>query len=504
MKVLKFGGTSVGTAERIRQLLPLVNDGEKKIIVLSAMAGTTSKLEEIGKLLAQGHRPVAAALCEELREHYLAVTEELFGKNGGTRTTDYSLEPGADGKAEKQAKEKKPVKRKNQDKQGENLTGDNENKTDKQAETVTEGKSEAAEKALASVNAIFSSLREFTLQEYSIRSEKSILAAGEMLSTELFHLYARSQGADATLVSALNFMRIDKDGEPDAFYIHENLEREMKSLEDKILIITQGYICRNAFGEIDNLKRGGSDYTATLIGAAIKVSEVQIWTDINGVHNNDPRYVRNTQVIRHLSYDEAAELAYFGAKILHPSSVLPVRALNIPVILKNTMEPSDRGTIIGPESKSTGYKAVAGKDGITVIRIKSDRMLLAYGFLRKIFEVFELFRTPIDMITTSEVAVSLTIDDTGRLEEIREELALLGRVEVDHNQSIICIVGNFIAETAGTTPEIFNALSGIPLRMISYGGSRHNVSVVVDSNMKTKALNRLGSTLFKENSDDRH
>lgn len=467
MKVLKFGGTSVGSAERIRQLLPLVSDGERKIVVLSAMAGTTSKLEEIGKLLAQGQKPVAAALCEELREHYIAVTEDLFGKQGVRRIIEEGTEPG------------------------------------KQAEPDYQSKSDAAEKAFAAVDAIFSSLREFTLQEYSVRSEKSILAAGEMLSTELFHLYVRSQGEEATLLPALNFMRIDKDGEPDAYYIRENLEREMQPLGAEKLIITQGYICRNAFGGIDNLKRGGSDYTATLIGAAIKASEVQIWTDINGVHNNDPRYVDNTQVIRQLSYDEAAELAYFGAKILHPSSVLPVRALNIPVILKNTMEPSDRGTVIGPESKSTGYKAVAGKDGITVIRIKSDRMLLAYGFLRKIFEVFELFRTPIDMITTSEVAVSLTIDDTGRLGEIREELALLGRVEVDHNQSIICIVGNFIAEKAGTTPEIFNALSGIPLRMISYGGSRHNVSVVVDNNMKKEALNRLGSALFKENGHER-
>jgi aspartate kinase len=467
MKVLKFGGTSIGTAERIRQLLPLVNDGERKIIVLSAMAGTTSKLEEIGKLLAEGQRPVAAALCEELREHYIAVTEDLFGKQGVRRISEDGTEPG---------KERKPD---------------------------YQSKSDAAVKALASVNAIFSSLREFTLQEYSVRSEKSILAAGEMLSTELFHLYVRSQGEETTLLPALNFMRIDKDGEPDVYYIRENLEREMQTLGSEKLIITQGYICRNAFGEIDNLKRGGSDYTATLIGAAIKASEVQIWTDINGVHNNDPRYVSNTEVIRQLSYDEAAELAYFGAKILHPSSVLPVRGLNIPVILKNTMEPSDRGTVIGPVSNSTGYKAVAGKDGITVIRIKSDRMLLAYGFLRKIFEVFELFRTPIDMITTSEVAVSLTIDDTGRLEEISEELALLGRVEVDYNQSIICIVGNFIAEKAGTTPEIFNALSGIPLRMISYGGSRHNVSVVVDSNMKKEALNRLGSALFKDNGYER-
>jgi aspartate kinase len=291
-------------------------------------------------------------------------------------------------------------------------------------------------------------------------------------------------------------MRIDKDGEPDSFYIEENIERELKSYAEENIIITQGFICRNAYGEIDNLKRGGSDFTASLIGAAVNASEIQIWTDINGFHNNDPRFVDDTKVIRDLSFDEAAELAYFGAKILHPSSVNPAREKNIPVRLKNTMEPEDIGTLITSSSEHQDYKAVAAKDGISVLRIRSDRMLMAYGFLRKVFEIFEAYRTPIDMITTSEVAVSITIDNPEFVKQIAKDLKELGSVEVEENQTIICVVGDFRTERTGSAPEIFEALDTIPLKMISYGGSPNSLSILIDSSRKTEALKLLSQHLF--------
>ncbi len=303
----------------------------------------------------------------------------------------------------------------------------------------------------------------------------------------------------SVLLPALSFMRIDKDGEPDAFYIRENIRRELKKYASEKIIITQGYICRNAYGEVDNLKRGGSDFTASLIGAALKVSEIQIWTDINGFHNNDPRFVENTEVLRELSFDEAAELAYFGAKILHPYSVNPAREKNIPVRLKNTMEPEDPGTLITSECKLQDYKAVAAKDGISALRIKSARMLMAYGFLRKVFEIFEAYRTPIDMITTSEVSVSITIDNPQYLNEIAKDLRELGSVEVEENLSIVCIVGDFRTERTGSAPEIFEALNTIPLKMISYGGSPNSLSLLIDTKNKTKALQLLSEHLFNTN-----
>ena len=291
-------------------------------------------------------------------------------------------------------------------------------------------------------------------------------------------------------------MRVDKDGEPDSFYIEENIKRELKNYSSENLIITQGFICRNAYGEIDNLKRGGSDFTASIIGAAINASEIQIWTDINGFHNNDPRFVENTSVIRELSFDEAAELAYFGAKILHPSSVNPAREKNIPVRLKNTMDPEDAGTLITSTSVLQDYKAVAAKDGISVLRIRSDRMLMAYGFIRKVFEIFEAYRTPIDMITTSEVAVSITIDNPVSLKQIARDLTELGTVEVEENQTIVCIVGDFRTERTGSAPEIFEALNTIPLKMISYGGSPNSLSLLIDTSNKIEALRLLSKHLF--------
>jgi aspartate kinase len=296
-------------------------------------------------------------------------------------------------------------------------------------------------------------------------------------------------------------MRIDKDGEPDVFYIKENLRRELKKHVSENIIITQGFICRNAYGEIDNLKRGGSDFTASLIGASVKATEIQIWTDINGFHNNDPRFVEETEVLRELSFDEAAELAYFGAKILHPSSVNPAREKNIPVRLKNTMEPEDPGTLITSQCILQDYKAVAAKDGIAVLRIRSDRMLMAYGFLRKVFEIFEAYRTPIDMITTSEVSVSITIDNSEFLKQIANDLRELGSVEIEENLSILCVVGDFRTERTGSAPEIFEALNTIPLKMISYGGSPYSLSLLIDTTNKTKALRLLSKHLFSNKND---
>jgi aspartate kinase len=438
MKILKFGGTSVGNPDRMRALLPLINDDERKIVVLSAMSGTTNGLVEIAGLLQSEDINDASSKIEELRSRYHIVVQDLYSFDG-TRQIGHEI-----------------------------------------------------------INSHFDYISNFTLKPFTKHHEKSILAQGELISTALFHLLLQESNIRSVLLPALSFMRIDKYGEPDQFYIEENLKRELESYSSEKIIITQGFICRDAFGEVDNLKRGGSDFSASLIGAALNVDEIQIWTDINGFHNNDPRYVKNTQVIRELSFDEAAELAYFGAKILHPSSVNPAREKNIPVRLKNTMDPDDPGTLLTSESILLDYKAVAAKDGISVIRIRSDRMLMAYGFLRKIFEIFEAYRTPIDMITTSEVAVSITIDNSDFIGQIAKDLKELGSVEVEENQSIICVVGDFRTEKTGSAPEIFEALNSIPLKMISYGGSPNSLSLLIDTSNKVKALRLLSKHLFND------
>lgn len=436
MKIMKFGGTSVGNPDRMRALVPLINNDEKKIVVLSAMAGTTNSLVDITSLLYADNINEASSKNEDLRTKYHKVVEELF-------STDTFKKSGHE-----------------------------------------------------LIDSHFEYIRTFTIRVFTKLQEKAILAQGELISTSLVHLLLQEMGIRSVLIPALSFMRIDKDGEPDSYYIEENLERELKNHESENIIITQGFICRNAYGEIDNLKRGGSDFTASIIGAAVNASEIQIWTDINGFHNNDPRYVENTSVIRELSFDEAAELAYFGAKILHPSSVKPAREKNIPVRLKNTMDPEDIGTLITSSSVLQDYKAVAAKDGISVLRIKSARMLMAYGFLRKVFEIFEAYRTPIDMIATSEVAVSITIDNPEFIKQIAKDLRELGTVEVEENQTIICIVGDFRTERTGSAPEIFEALNTIPLKMISYGGSPNSLSLLIDSSKKTEALRLLSKHLF--------
>ena len=437
MKIMKFGGTSVGSPDRMKALIPLINDDEQKIVVLSAMSGTTNSLVEIADLLYAGNINEASDKNNNLRSKYHQVVDELFTSE-------------------------------NIKKSGHGL-----------------------------IDSHFEYIRNFTLRVFTKLQEKAILAQGELISTSLFHLLLQEMNIKSVLLPALSFMRIDKDGEPDAFYIKENISRELKKYKSEKLIITQGFVCRNAYGEIDNLKRGGSDFTASLIGAAVKASEIQSWTDINGFHNNDPRFVENTKVIREISFDEAAELAYFGAKILHPSSVNPAREKNIPVRLKNTMEPDDIGTLITSESKLQDYKAVAAKDGISVLRIRSDRMLMAYGFLRKVFEIFEAYRTPIDMITTSEVAVSITIDNPEFIKQIAKDLNELGTVEVEENQTIVCVVGDFRTERTGSAPEIFEALNTIPLKMISYGGSPNSLSLLIDSSNKIEALKLLSKHLFK-------
>ncbi len=438
MKIYKFGGTSVGTAERFRALIPLITDETQKIVVLSAMAGTTNALAEISALFSDGKKNEAKIRCEALQKQYHAVADALFS------SATWSLK-------------------------AHDLTDEH----------------------FLYIESLFS-------REYSRHNEKRILARGELLSTAFLHFLLSETGIPSVLVPALNYMRIDKDGEPDYFYIRENLKRELAAVNDEKIIITQGFICRNVFGETDNLRRGGSDYSATIIGAALGAEEVQIWTDISGFHNNDPRYVENTRVIRNLSFDEAAELAYFGAKILHPSSVNPARMKNIPVRLKNTMEPGDEGTLVTSASIPEDYKAVAAKDGITVLRIRSDRMLMAYGFMRRIFEVFEAYKTPIDMITTSEVSLSLTIDDQTCLDDIVKSLGSIGIVEVESEQTIICVVGDFRPGRVGSAPEIFEALNEIPVKMISYGGSENSVSILINTSDKTVALRSLSSKLFPE------
>jgi aspartate kinase len=436
VKIMKFGGTSVGSPGRMRALIPLITDDERKIVVLSAMSGTTNSLVEISDLLNSGNSAEALNKIEILREKYHKVVNELY-------------------------------------------------------ETEAFRKS-----GIEMINTHFSLLTNIASRSFTKQQEKAVLAEGELMSTALVHSMLQEKNIKSYLLPALNYMRIDKDGEPDYFYIEENLKRELKKCDSKSIIITQGFICRNAFGEIDNLKRGGSDYTASIIGSALKVKEIQIWTDISGFHNNDPRFVENTKVIRELSFDEAAELAYFGAKILHPATVNPAKINNIPVRLKNTMEPDDEGTLITAATTQADYKAVAAKDGISVIRIRSDRMLMAYGFLRKVFEIFEAYRTPIDMIATSEVSVSLTIDNPQHLEQIAKDLKELGTVEIEKNQTIICVVGDFRTERKGSAPEIFKALNTVTLKMISYGGSNNSLSLLIDTADKIKALKLLSKHLF--------
>lgn len=437
MKLMKFGGTSVGKPERMKQVAQLITrDDEQKIVVLSALSGTTNSLVEICNSIASGNRDEAKQKIDKLEETYQQFIKELY-------TSVPAFEKGK--------------------------------------EIIAEH---------------FEFLNIILKISFSDALNKDILAQGELLSTKIFCEYMNEQNFSCVLIPALDFMTIDMNNEPQIGNIKVKLSQLLKQNQDKKIFITQGFICRNARGEVDNLKRGGSDYSASLIAAAINATVCEIWTDIDGMHNNDPRIVDKTVPIVQLSFDEAAELAYFGAKILHPASIWPAQQFNIPVKLLNTMQPDAKGTLITEKASSVGVKAVAAKDNIIAISIKSSRMLLAYGFLRKIFEVFEKYKTPIDMITTSEVAVSLTIDDKENLKEILAELKNYGSVEVDEDQTIISVVGNEIALTENIIKKLFESIMNVPVRMVSYGGSKHNISLLVPATYKKQILQQLNKGMF--------
>ena len=437
MKVMKFGGTSVGSPERMKGVASLITkSGEPTFIVLSAMSGTTNTLIEISDYLYRKNPEGANELINNLEQKYLRHVEELYS------TEEYK------------------------------------------------------QKTRQFLSAEFNYLRTFTKDVFTSFEEKSIVAQGEILSTNMVVNYLQEQGIKATLLSALDFMRTDKNGEPDGQYIKEHLTAIMKENQGYQIYITQGFICRNAYGEVDNLLRGGSDYTASLVGAAINAEEIQIWTDIDGMHNNDPRVVEKTEAVHQLNFEEASELAYFGAKILHPTCVQPAKYASIPVRLKNTMDPEAEGTIINNTLVRRKIKAVAAKDNITAIKIKSSRMLGASGFLRKVFEIFESYQTSIDMITTSEVGVSMTIENNSHLAEIVDELKKYGTVTVDTEMCIVCVVGDLDWSNVGFETLATDAMKDIPVRMISYGGSNYNISFLIREADKQRALQSLSNVLF--------
>lgn len=436
MLVYKFGGTSVGSVVNMNHVKDIINTKDQKIVVLSAMSGTTNALVEISRLIQVDERDAAKAHIKTLHDTYTSVVNDLL--------------------------------------QNESLREDVHHY----------------------VNTRFEILSDAVGTSFSQLLHNEIVANGELLSTYMFSRLLQQEGFNARLLPALDFMRIDSLNEPDNFYIKQNLTRLIESSDAADIYITQGFICLDAEGKVTNLQRGGSDYTATIIGAAIEADEVQIWTDIDGFHNNDPRYVNDTQALSHLSYDEAAELAYFGAKILHPQTVMPVRNLDIPLRLKNTMAPQAHGTLITNKVHGEGIKAIAAKDGITAIKIKSVRMLLAHGFLKKVFEVFERYETSIDMITTSEIAVSLTIDNTTHLQAITEELEQFATVDIDDYMSIVCLVGNHIIYHPDT-PELFQVLQDVNVRMIAYGGSNNNISLLVNTSDKLETLQKLQRYVFE-------
>lgn len=438
MKVLKFGGTSVGSAQLMKHVADLITKRGKNIIVLSAMAGTTNTLVEISDYLYKKNTDGAKETINLLERKYFKTIQELY-KDENT-----------------------------------------------------------ANKALSGIKACFNYIRTFTKDIFTQFEEKEILAQGEIMSTLMMDIYMRECGVKSVLIPALEYMRTDKNGEPDMQYIRQKLNNLLDKHPEVDLYITQGYICRNAYGEVDNLQRGGSDYSASLIGAAINAEEIEIWTDIDGMHNNDPRFVENTKPIEKLNFEEADELAYFGAKILHPTCIQPAKLNHIPVRLLNTLNPEAKGTLIGNDSVNTTIKAVAAKDNITAIKIRSGRMLLSYGFMRKVFETFENYKTPVDMVVTSEVGVSLTIDSEKNLDGILDELRKFGTVTVEKDLVIICIVGNFEWQNKGFEAKTIEALKDIPIRMISYGGSDYNISFLIRKEDKVTALKQLNKNLFNQ------
>ncbi len=438
MKILKFGGTSVGTPKRMKEVVKLIDDGEQKIVVLSAMSGTTNMLYEIADYLYKKNPVGANENINKLEDKYMQHIDDLYA------TDEYK------------------------------------------------------QKTMDFLKQEFDYIRSFTKGIFTLFEEKIIVGQGEILSTTMVFNYLQEQGINSALLPALEFMRTDKNGEPDLEYIREKLRLIISEEDEREIYITQGFICRNAYGEVENLQRGGSDYSASLIGAAIGASEIQIWTDIDGMHNNDPRIVENTSPVSQLNFEEASELAYFGAKILHPTCIQPAKFAGIPVRLLNTMDPLAPGTIISNKTQRGIIKAVAAKDDITAINITSSRMLLAYGFLRKVFEIFESYKTSIDMVTTSEVGVSVSIDNTTNLNQILNELKKLGTVTVDADMCIICVVGDLDWHNIGFESLATETMKEVPVRMISYGGSNHNISFLVAAADKKKALQSLSNHLFNK------
>jgi aspartate kinase len=436
MKVLKFGGNSIVSASKMKAALHLINNKEKKIVLFSALAGTTDMLIEVSDYLYKKNPDGANEIINRLEQEYRQLTAELFS------TTDYQKE------------------------------------------------------ATESIAIFFNSIREFTKDLFTLFEEKVVLAQGELISSTIMYLLLKEQGLKTAFLPALDFVRTDKNSEPDPVYLKEKLSKQLEAYPDVDIFVTQGYICRNAYGEIDNLERGGSDLSASLIGAAIHAEEIQIWTDIDGMQNNDPHYVNHTFPIRHLQFEEAAELAYFGAKILHPTCLLPAKLNNIPVRLLNTLQPDTPGTLISNQMEKGEIKAIAAKDNITAIKIKSGRMLLAHGFLRKVFEIFESYQTSIDMIVTSEVGVSVTIDKEKYLPDILNDLKKYGTVSVDKDMTIVCVVGDLDWGNVGFESKTIHALKNIPIRMISYGGSNYNISFLIKSADKKRVLQALNDNLF--------
>lgn len=437
MKVLKFGGTSVGSAERMKQVANIVTCEEQSVLVLSAMSKTTNALLEICKHLRSGDKQSAEKEIKTLEDKYKNEVAELL-----------------------------------------------------------KGSSEE-ENCKSKVADIFSSLYGYLPLEFKEIFDREIVAKGEMLSTNMMYHYMLGCGESVAFLYALDFMKKDENGEPDSDFISSRLTKYFSENSYKIYII-QGFICQNHLCEIDNLERGGSDYTASIIGAELGADEIQIWTDIDGLHNNDPRYVTGTKPVRQLLFDEAAELAYFGAKILHPICIQPAQEKGITVRLLNTLEPKAKGTIISDACNDMhAIKSIAAKESITSIKIKSGRMLLAYGFLKKIFEIFETYKTSIDMICTSEVGVSLTIDNTSHLTEITSELKKLGEITIDENMCIVCVVGNMNWENLGFQSKVIDSLKNIPIRLISYGGSNYNISILINQSDKERALQQLHANVFE-------
>ena len=436
MKVMKFGGTSVGSAERIKNVAKLVTGKGCNVVVLSAMSGTTNTLVEISDYLYKGNAAGALETINALEVKYNSTIDSLFDVE------------------------------------------------------------EFRQKAIVEVRGCFNYMRQFVKPDFTEVDEKEILSQGELMSTAMMNIYLHMNGYNSEVLPALEYVRTDAKDEPDMPYIKQRLAALMAKYPDVDLYITEGYICRNHRGEVDNLHRGGSDYTASLIGAAVEAEEIQIWTDIDGMHNNDPRFVDGTRPVEHLHFEEAAELAYFGAKILHPTCVLPAKLHNIPVRLLNTLQPEARGTLIDDNPSKGEIKAVAAKDNITAIKIKSARMLLAYDFYLNVFKVFDKYKTPVDMIVTSEVGVSVTIDNDKNLDAIVDELMKFSTVTVDKDMVIVCVVGDLEWRNCGFETLALEAFKDIPVRMISYGGSNYNISFLVHKEDKLRALKSLSEHLF--------